>query len=143
VILSKKGPCNRSLSRNLWNSVLGPTMLAWLSLLALPGVPALAQSGQPPVVHGAHGSSRDTAGTGASTGEQLPDHRMSGNISGTVIDRTGAVVAGSRVRLTHKDQTPSQEVLSGDNGQFSFANVAPGPFQITITWGGFAAQASS
>ena len=35
---------------------------------------------------------------------------------------------------------PSQEVLSGDNGQFSFANVAPGPFQLTITSAGFAAQ---
>jgi hypothetical protein len=34
-------------------------------------------------------------------------------------------------------------VLSGDDGQFSFANVAPGPFGITITSAGFAAQSSA
>jgi hypothetical protein len=31
-------------------------------------------------------------------------------------------------------------MLSGDNGQFSFAHVAPGPFQLTITSAGFEAQ---
>jgi hypothetical protein len=45
------------------------------------------------------------------------------------------------VKLTREDQ--SQEVLSGDNGQFSFANIAPGPFQLTITSAGFATQTSS
>jgi len=34
-------------------------------------------------------------------------------------------------------------MLSGNNGQFSFANVAPGPFQLTITSTGFATQTSS
>jgi hypothetical protein len=63
-----------------------------------------------------------------------------------VIDRTGAVVAGARVRLTRQspnDLSRNQEVLSGDNGQFSFTNVSSGPFQLTITSAGFAAQPSS
>jgi hypothetical protein len=47
------------------------------------------------------------------------------------------------VRLTREDQSPVQEVLSDDGGQFSFANVAPGPFQVTVTSEGFATQASS
>jgi hypothetical protein len=34
-----------------------------------------------------------------------------------------------------------QETLSGDDGQFSFANVAPGSFRLTITSEGFATQA--
>lgn len=34
-------------------------------------------------------------------------------------------------------------MLTGDDGQFSFANVAPGAFQLTITSAGFAAQTSS
>jgi hypothetical protein len=59
------------------------------------------------------------------------------------VDPTGAVVAGARVKLTREDHSPSQEVLSGDDGQFSFANIAPGPFQLTITAAGFAAQSSS
>src|SRR6516225_8748279 len=36
-----------------------------------------------------------------------------GNISGTVIDTTGAVVAGARLTLTRADQFSSPEVLSG------------------------------
>ncbi len=47
------------------------------------------------------------------------------------------------MRLSREDQSPDQEVLSDDDGQFSFANVAPGPFQLTITLEGFATQTSS
>jgi len=73
----------------------------------------------------------------------------SGTISGTVVDQSGAVVTGAAVKLTGADtdadkaQSPSQQVLTGDNGQFSFANVAPGAFQLTITSPGFAPQTSS
>jgi len=85
----------------------------------------------------------DAQGTGASAGEQLPDQRLSGSISGIIVDQTGAPDAGARVRLSREDQSPDQELLSGDDGRFSFANVAPGPFQLTITSAGFATQASS
>jgi hypothetical protein len=44
---------------------------------------------------------------------------------------------------TSADLSQSQEVLSGDDGQFSFANVTPGPFQLTVTAAGFATQTSS
>jgi hypothetical protein len=50
------------------------------------------------------------------------------------------VVAGAQVTLTSGDQSASQEVLSGGNGQFFFANVLPGTFQIRITASGFAAN---
>ncbi len=69
--------------------------------------------------------------------------QLFGSISGTVLDRTGAVVAGARVKLTREDQSQGKEVLSGNDGQFSFANIGPGPFQLTITATGFAPQASS
>jgi hypothetical protein len=78
-----------------------------------------------------------------SAGEQLPGQQLSGSISGTVVDGSGAVVAGARVRLTREDQSPDQEVLSGNGGQFSFGNIAPGPFHLTITSAGFATQTSS
>jgi hypothetical protein len=70
--------------------------------------------------------------TGASAGS--PDQQSVGNISGTVVDLTGAVVAGARVRLTRGDQSPSAEMLTDDLGQFSFANVAPGDFELTISF---------
>ena len=82
-------------------------------------------------------------GTGASASEHSSDPRLSGSISGTIVDPTQAAVAGARVRLSWGDQSLYQEVMSDDNGQFSFANVAPGAFQLTITSLGFTTQASA
>ncbi len=81
----------------------------------------------------------------AASGEQLPSQRVTGSISGTVVDQSGAVIAGAHVKLTctSEDQSQNQEVLSGDDGQFSFANIAPGPFQLTITSAGFESHTSS
>jgi len=70
--------------------------------------------------------------------------QLSGSVSGTVLDRTGAVAVGANVRLTRKDQPLSpQEIVSGNNGQFSFSHVSPGPFQLTVTAKGFATQVFS
>jgi len=56
------------------------------------------------------------------------------------VDPTGVAVTGATVRLTRDDQSVDQETQSGDDGQFSFANVAPGSFHLTITSAGFATQ---
>src|ERR1035438_3678269 len=71
-----------------------------------------------------------------------PDPQL-GSITGTVFDQSGAVVAGARVKLTFEDASRNQEALSGSDGQFTFSNVAAGPFQVAITAAGFAAQTSS
>jgi hypothetical protein len=68
------------------------------------------------------------------------DEQLLGHIRGTILDQTGAVTVGANVRLTGRDQSLSQEAVSGDNGQFSFSRVPPGPFQLTITAPGFATQ---
>lgn len=47
---------------------------------------------------------------------------------------------GARVALKPGDKSPNQEVMSDGDGQFAFANIVPGPFQITITAAGFANQ---
>jgi len=72
----------------------------------------------------------------------VPD-RLPGSISGTVVDQSGAVVTGARVKLTREDQSLNQEVVSGNDGQFSFPNIAPGPFQLIVTAEGFATQTFS
>jgi hypothetical protein len=100
--------------------------------------PATAQSQQSPVVKGVP----DARGKGASLGTQA-DQQSSGNISGTVIVQTGAVAVGAQVQLTREGQSSKQEVLSDDNGHFSFANLPPGPFQLAVTSGGFATQSFS
>src|SRR5579863_7377313 len=58
------------------------------------------------------------------------------SISGTVFDQARAVATGAQVKLT-RGAAPAQQVTSGDNGQFSFSNLAPGPFQLTVTAPGF------
>jgi hypothetical protein len=75
--------------------------------------------------------------------EGLPDARLSGSIRGTVADETGALVAGAQVTLTGEDQYLSREAVSSGDGQFCFPNVAPGPFQLSITSAGFAAESFS
>jgi carboxypeptidase family protein len=74
---------------------------------------------------------------------QLPGQQATGSINGSVVDATGAVVIGARVTLTRADRSPAQEVLSGSAGRFSFANLLPGAFQITVTASTFAPQTFS
>ncbi len=75
-----------------------------------------------------------------SGGGQASDQGLPGSISGTVVDQSGAVVAGARVKLSSKDQSLNQEAVSGTDGQFFFPKVAPGAFQLAITGAGFATQ---
>src|SRR5271165_5132001 len=60
-----------------------------------------------------------------------------GSISGTVLDATGAPVSGAQVRLTREATTPAAETLTESDGHFSFANVAPGSFELSIALAGF------
>jgi carboxypeptidase family protein len=71
------------------------------------------------------------------------DRGAPGSISGTVVDQSGAVVSGARIKLSSKDQSLNQEALSGADGQFFFPSVAPGAFQLAITAAGFAPQSFS
>lgn len=99
-------------------------------LLLLCGYSTPAQSQQSP----------DTQGTDATREQPV----RPGTISGTVVDRTGAVVAGAVVRLSREeDPSLAQETTTDSDGQFSFARIAPGPFQLTITAVGFAAQTAA
>jgi hypothetical protein len=81
------------------------------------------------------------AQTSPSSAEQLPEQRVAGSISGTIVDRTGTAVGGARVQLVRDEQSANQEMVTSEDGQFSFANIAaPGAFRITVTATGFASQ---
>jgi len=75
------------------------------------------------------------------SGSQNP--QSPGNISGTIVDRSGKVSVGANVRLTYKGRTFSQQVASGNNGQFFFSRVPPGNFQLTVSAPGFMTQVFS
>ncbi|MGA2421860.1 MAG: carboxypeptidase-like regulatory domain-containing protein [Candidatus Acidiferrum sp.] len=122
--------------------------VAWLGLCGLPcQAQAFAQSQQAATAQiGLPDLSQATAGStspGQTTANQTAEEKTPGSISGVVVDQSGAVVAGARVSLTREPQAASQEILTGDDGQFSFFNVAPGTFQLSITVPGFAAKTSS
>jgi hypothetical protein len=100
-------------------------------------------SQQPPSAPGADGARPDALASAASSGQHLPDSQSPGTITGTIVDPSGAGVAGAHVKLSRGEQSPDLEVLTNDDGQFSFPNVPPGPFQLTITSPGLTTQSSS
>jgi len=122
--------------------VFAVVALGWaLSCFAQGSAPA---SGQPPA-------------------PQSTANAISGSIRGTVVDKSGAIIVGAQVQLTAKDQSAkdqsakdqsaqdqsskdavlNHQALSGDDGQFSFVNIPPGPFHLTVTSAGFSPQTIS
>ena len=61
-----------------------------------------------------------------------------GTIQGTVVDGSGAAVVGARVRLSREDAAARRESVSEEEGEFSFRELAPGPFQLAVSFHGFA-----
>lgn len=114
--------------------------LYWLglgTLLAL-GLPAMARSqGTLGERVGVEGGLDSTAGT-AAIARQMQGQAVAGTISGSVVDVTGAAVVGARIRISEEDPSVSQEVVSDGEGQYLFASIAPGTFQLTAAAGGFA-----
>jgi Carboxypeptidase regulatory-like domain len=74
---------------------------------------------------------------------QEPAQPLSGSISGTVVDQSGALIVGAVIKLSAEGKTAGRETRSDTDGQFSFANVPPGPFQLTLSSQGFSSQTVS
>src|SRR5882672_1544786 len=132
----KEGFCKKFLGLNVCRLLLRPVGFVWFSLIVLScGFPSKAQSQQAPIFQ--------ASGAGMEASQQQPDQQVPGSISGAVVDGSGAVVVGAHVTLTRAEQASPREALSGDDGQFSFANVAPATFQLKIMATGFAPQTVS
>ncbi len=82
-------------------------------------------------------------GVSVAGGDQAATDPAPGTVTGTVLDATGAVVSGVRVKLVVGGQSLPRQTVTDDNGQFSFANVPAGGFQVTATLPGFETQTSS
>lgn len=72
--------------------------------------------------------------------QQAPSSQAPGNINGTVTDTNGNPIVGAQVTLTHGNPSSRQQVLTGDNGEFAFPNILPGPFQLSVSAPPFADQ---
>jgi Carboxypeptidase regulatory-like domain len=62
----------------------------------------------------------------------------SGTVSGVVTDSSSAVVAGALVTLTDTSTNVSRAANSNATGRYSFADVTPGTYSLTVTKAGFA-----
>ena len=60
-----------------------------------------------------------------------------GTVVGTVTDSSGAVIPGASVTLTSLDTAIAATRVSGDRGHFTFINVRPGSYEITVELTGF------
>jgi hypothetical protein len=74
---------------------------------------------------------------------QQPATQVPGQITGQVLDPKGVALEGATLTLSRNDQSLDQQVQSDENGRFSFANIPPGPFRVTVVAEGFATQTIS
>ena len=146
---ANKSPWGKYSRRNGRTSVLGRGGLVWLSVCVLfCGFPALAwaQADQAETANAGRAVQDITTPAPSAQADQRagqqPDQHIPGNISGTVLDQSGAPVAGAEVTLVRENQASNQQIV-GDDGQFSFANVSPGAFQLKINAAGLAGQTIS
>ena len=68
---------------------------------------------------------------------QASAQTISGAITGRVVDTSGAVIPTARVRLTEQDTNVSVTTKVSSDGDFTFPNILPGTYRITVEAPGF------
>ena len=63
--------------------------------------------------------------------------KTSGTITGTVTDPSGAVVAGAAISIVNNRTGASRESTTNEQGSFSFPELDPGTYRITVNKAGF------
>ena len=66
-----------------------------------------------------------------------------GTIVGTVTDTTGAEVPGAQVTVKNTGTNATQVVTSGGGGTYTFQNLTPGTYEVTVASKGFKAVTRS
>lgn len=113
---------------DLFGRLLGSGLVV-LALIVPPS--AFSQTKRPSK---SSGSPKTSAPKATTTSAQSPSL---GAVSGTITDQKGEVAEGAIIELSRADDSEKQQVASGSNGEYSFANVIPGPFHLTVTAPGF------
>ncbi len=62
----------------------------------------------------------------------------SGTISGVVKDKSGAIVIGATITVRNLQTNAVRTAISEDNGRYTVAGLAPGPYELSAELGGFA-----
>jgi Carboxypeptidase regulatory-like domain len=133
----------KSPSRRAWGSITTVGMLIGLgSSFSVCGLAAHTQSAQATPVGGTKTAAPTASGAMSPAAGQTFNQQVTGGISGSVADQNGGPVSEALVTLESNDRTV-QQVRAADNGQFSFAGVAPGTYLLTITASGFESKSIS
>jgi len=68
---------------------------------------------------------------------------VSGDLTGTVTDPSGAVVSGATVALKSDATGASRTATTGSNGTYRFSLLPPGSYTVTVTASGFSKTSST
>jgi outer membrane receptor protein involved in Fe transport len=83
-----------------------------------------------------------TLGIGIST-NVLQAQTSYGSVVGTVTDGGGALIAGAQVQLTNKETNAEQKVVTSSAGTYTFINLNPGSYSLTVSHEGFKASTTN
>jgi hypothetical protein len=62
---------------------------------------------------------------------------VSGTLLGTVTDASGASVANAKIVVTETSIGTTHESVTNDSGNYTFPDMPPGPYTVTVTANGF------
>src|ERR1700689_3569405 len=71
------------------------------------------------------------------TSLSLHGQRTFGTVDGSVVDSSGAAVAGAQVTLTNTGTQEKRVQSTGDQGLYQFVNVIPGQYRLDVEKAGF------
>ena len=63
--------------------------------------------------------------------------QVGASLTGVVTDRSGALVAGAKVKVVNKQTSQAQVVVTGDGGDFHVFNLPPASYLVEVTSSGF------
>src|SRR5580693_5796610 len=67
---------------------------------------------------------------------------VTGGISGSITDQTGAVIVGAKITLTETASGEAQTVTSSSSGIYGFSLLKPGRYTLSVTQQGFKTSAT-
>jgi outer membrane receptor protein involved in Fe transport len=73
----------------------------------------------------------------ASLSATLIAQNPTATLVGTVRDQTGAIVVGANLEIRNKDTDIKRKAVANDRGEFTVPDLAPGPYDVTVTHAGF------
>jgi hypothetical protein len=131
----------RVLTRSMWLQASAVLTLGSLLLLSVITATAHAQQQTAELAMSSSNSLPDAPQPQSdpqNSAEQTSAADGLATVFGTVMDGSGASIPGAQVSLAHRDGTQLRALMSGGNGEFSFARLPAGSYLVIVSSKGFA-----